>query len=69
MGTQSYTLRLSSQNKPSLSREGSFQGVALGLCDKKKKKWMFRVRTPATHMQTCSNWAVHRTQTGRVMHA
>lgn len=36
VGTQSYTLRLSSQNRLSLSRAGSFHGFALGLWNKKE---------------------------------
>lgn len=48
VGTQSYTLRLSSQNRLSLSREGSFHGFALGLWNIKKGGRYFRVRTPVT---------------------
>ena len=42
MGTQSYTLRLSSQNRLSLSRAGFFHGFALGLW--KENKETFRLR-------------------------
>lgn len=38
VGTQSYTLRLSSQKRLSLSRAGSFHGLALGLWNKSSKK-------------------------------
>lgn len=40
VGTQSYTLRLSSQNTLSLSRAGSFHGFALGLCNCKRGRYL-----------------------------
>lgn len=46
VGTQSYTLRLSSQNRLSLSRDGFFHGFALGLWKENKETFRLRHENP-----------------------